>query len=204
MNDTRKNITRLKRRLWTQNKIARKIGQILHEESHSIQPRILLIRIITSLIPQYSGMRVRTHILRVAGIKIGHGSVIMGTPILYGAGKIVSRLQIGSDAVINIGCTFDLNAPISIGDHVAIGHNVLFLTSSHRMDNSVHRAGSVFTKPITVKNGAWIGARSIIMPGVTVGAGSVVGAGAVVTKDVPPDTLVGGVPARAIYEMSGD
>ncbi|MBX0328820.1 acyltransferase [Oscillochloris sp. ZM17-4] len=160
------------------------------------------MHIITSLIPRYTGIRARARILKVFGIHVGHGSTIMGTPFLYGSGDIYHRLCIGDNVVINIGCTFELNEHINIGDHVAIGHEVMILTSSHHIDQTVHRAGPLFTAPVCIENGAWIGARSVIMPGVTVGSGSVVGAGAIVTKNVPPNTLVGGVPARMIRAIN--
>jgi maltose O-acetyltransferase len=82
-----------------------------------------------------------------------------------------------------------------------LGHEVMLMTSSHEIGSDEHRAGPLYTAPITIKDGVWIGSRSVVLPGVTVGAGSVVAAGAIVTKDVPPHTLVGGVPARIIREI---
>jgi maltose O-acetyltransferase len=126
----------------------------------------------------------------------------MGTPRLYGPGKVLQQLRIGDHTIINIGCVFDLNGKIIIGDHVGVGHEVMLLTSSHQIGGTIHRAGPLFTAPITIEDGAWIGARSVVMPGITIGAGSIVGAGAIVTKDVPPNTMVGGVPARVIRIIS--
>ncbi|NNJ11086.1 acyltransferase [Chloroflexales bacterium ZM16-3] len=202
MDNTEKNLTRSDDLTPTAHEIITKIGQILHEELSPLQPRLILIRFMTSLIPRYAGTRLRAHILRAAGIQIGHGSILMGTPLLYGEGKIIRQLHIGGYTVINIGCVFDLSGPIMIGDHVAIGHEVMFLTSSHQIDKAIHRAGPLFTAPITIEDGAWIGARSVVMPGITIGAGSIVGAGAIVTKDVPPNTMVGGVPARVIRTIT--
>jgi maltose O-acetyltransferase len=74
----------------------------------------------------------------------------------------------------------------------------MLLTSSHHIGNQIHRAGPLTTAPVIIENGTWIGARSVVLPGVTVGAGSVVASGAIVTRNVPPNTLVGGVPARVL------
>ncbi|NTU65300.1 MAG: hypothetical protein HGB05_18340 [Chloroflexi bacterium] len=72
-------------------------------------------------------------------------------------------------------------------------------TPANRSDQ---RAGATFSAPVTIQDGTWLGARCIVLPGVTVGRGSVVGAGSVVTKDVPPNTLVGGVPAKVIRSIN--
>jgi maltose O-acetyltransferase len=171
---------------------------VIREEAGALHPRFILMNLIGSLIPHYVGARLRRGLLKRAGIVVGRGTIIMGMPRMHGAGDIRHRLHIGGNVVINVGCFFDLNAPVTIGDHVALGHEVMILTSSHRIGSEEHRAGPLYTAPVTIKDGAWIGSRSIVLPGVTVGAGSVVGAGAIVTKDVPPRTLAGGVPARVI------
>jgi maltose O-acetyltransferase len=178
--------------------LAGKISMVIHEELGALHPRLILVNLVGGLIPHYVGARLRRRILALAGVEIGQGTVIMGMPRMHGPGTIHRRLHIGGNVVINVGCFFDLNAPISIGNHVALGHEVMLLTSSHYIGGEEHRAGPLYVAPVTIKEGAWIGSRSIVLPGVTVGAGSVVGAGAIVTKDVPPHALVGGVPARVI------
>ncbi|WP_129631026.1 acyltransferase [Candidatus Oscillochloris fontis] len=178
-----------------------KLGHIVYEETYAFQPRFLLLALILRFIPRYSGMRLRTRLLRAFGIQIGHGTIILGTPHMHGTGKIHQRLRIGGHVTLNTDCFFDLNAPITIGNHVAIGHEVMFLTSSHQIEFPHHRAGNVTTAGVTIEDGAWIGSRCIILPGITIGTGSVVAAGAVVTKDVPPNTLMGGVPAKRIREL---
>jgi maltose O-acetyltransferase len=178
-----------------------RIRRVVREELGPLQPRLLLAGMASRLIPHYVASRLRTAILRLAGLQIGSGTLIWGTPQISGPGQVARRLTIGAAVVINIGCFFDLNDTIAIGDHVAIGHEVLFLTASHAIGGSFHRAAALRTAPVRVERGAWIGARSLILPGVTVGAGSIVAAGSVVAKDVPPDTLVGGVPARPIRAL---
>jgi len=182
-------------------KLATKIGSVFQAEVGSFHFRFFIIKLITGIIPYYVGVRLRTHILRFAGIDIGHSTIVMGTPHMHGFGDIRRRLHIGNHVVINISCLFDLNAPIFIGDHVALGQEVILMTSSHHIGTPQHRAGKLYSAQVTIEEGAWVGARAVILPGVTVGAGSIVGAGAIVVKDVPPHTLVGGVPARVIRKI---
>lgn len=179
-----------------------KLARVLREESLSLQPRLLLAHMIAELIPRFTGGRIRSQILRATGFHIGHGSVILGMPLIYGVGNLRGRLSIGEHVMINIGCVFDLSAPITIGDETAIGHEVMILTSSHHIGQPSRRAGPLTAEPVVIEPGAWLGARSIVLPGVTVGAGSVIGAGAIVTKSVPANTLVGGVPAHVIRTLT--
>jgi acetyltransferase-like isoleucine patch superfamily enzyme len=108
-----------------------------------------------------------------------------GLPKLSGPGPIASRLQIGAHAGFNDGCEFDLTAPITIGNYVCVGHEVRFLTT-------LHREGIKTAAPITVADGVWLGARCTLLGGVTVGPGSVIGAGVTVEADVPANTLMTG------------
>jgi maltose O-acetyltransferase len=122
-------------------------------------------------------------------------------PTFCGQGPIQRRLSIGERTWVNVGCFFELQDEIQIGDGVSIGHDVMFLTSSHQIGRHGWRAGAATTAPISVGSGVWIGARSVILPGVTLGAGSVVAAGSIVNKDVGADTLVAGVPAKMVRSL---
>lgn len=121
-----------------------------------------------------------------------------GVPRWSGSGPIRSRLSVGSGCWINIGCHFELNDTISIDDGVAIGHDVLILTSTHKLGRNTRRAGELVTGPVVIGPGAWIGARSVILPGVEIGAGAVVSAGSVVNAEVPANTVVAGAPASVV------
>jgi maltose O-acetyltransferase len=100
-----------------------------------------------------------------------------------------------------VDCFFDLNDAITIQSHASLGHEVMLLTASHSIGVGMQGAGDLVTAPIVVGRGAWIGARAMVLPGVTIGVGSIVAAGALVARDVPGNTLVGGVPARVIRQL---
>lgn len=105
---------------------------------------------------------------------------------------------IGSGSGLGVNCS--VHGPLKIGNNVMMGPDVTILTHTHnieRTDIPMGRQGST-VKEVSVGNDVWIGMRSIIMPGVRIGNGVVIGAGAVVTKDVPDFAIVGGVPARII------
>jgi len=137
------------------------------------------------IFPPFALNRSRRLALKACGIRTGNATLFWGLPKLTGPGSITSRLQIGSHCGFNDGCVFDLTAPITIGNHVSVGHEVRFLTS-RRQD------GVEIAAPITVADGVWLGARCILLGGVTVGAGTVIGAGVTVATDVPPNTLMTG------------
>lgn len=105
------------------------------------------------------------------------------------------KVIIGKGTVINHGCLLYTTGGIEIGQHVSISSGAWLMTGSHDMQDA--NFVDVY-KPIIIGDRAWIGARSTILGGVTVGAGSVVMAGAVVTRDVPPCAVVGGIPAKVI------
>lgn len=104
--------------------------------------------------------------------------------------------QIGKHVFINHACSFLDMGGITIEDHVLLGPKVNLITENHPLDPADRRA--LICKPIVIKRNAWIGAAATILPGVTVGENAVVAAGAVVLKDVPANTVVGGVPAKII------
>lgn len=106
------------------------------------------------------------------------------------------NITIGKDVFINSGCHFQDQAGIEIGDGALIGHNVVLATINHDLDPKENRKNHY--APIKIGTHVWIGSNATILPGVTVGDYAVVAAGAVVTKDVPAMTVVGGVPAKVL------
>lgn len=106
------------------------------------------------------------------------------------------NIHIGNRVFINSGCRFQDQGGIFIGDNCLIGHNVVLATLNHPIDPS-DRA-SLLPAPIRLGNNVWIGANATVLSGISIGENSVVAAGAVVTKDVPANCVVGGVPAKVI------
>lgn len=179
-----------------------KLARVVREELSGLHPRLLLIQALLAPLPAHVGSRMRVYALRAAGFQIGHGCVMWGLPTITGGAQLYTNLTIGRNCVFNVGCFFDLGAPIGIGDQVAVGHQVMLLTNSHELGPRSYRAGPLFSKPITIEDGAWLGARSVVLPGVSIGTGAVVAAGAVVAKNVAPNTIVGGVPAQVIRSLA--
>jgi acetyltransferase-like isoleucine patch superfamily enzyme len=111
------------------------------------------------------------------------------------------EISVGRNVFVNQNCTFYDLGGLDIADDVMIGPNVSIITSGHPIAPSQRRA-SVIARPIAIERNAWIAAGATIIGGVTVGENSVVAAGSVVTRNVPPNTLVGGNPARIIRSIA--
>ena len=123
-------------------------------------------------------------------LRLGHeSSVAMGCFI---TGR---HITIGSNSVINRFTYLDGRAPLYIGNNVNVSHYCLIQTLTHDPQNQDFVC---LERPVVIEDHVWLGARAVIMPGVTVGEGAVVAAGAIVTKDVKPYTIVAGNPARFI------
>lgn len=128
---------------------------------------------------------------RMMGLKLGSRSILdMDQYFLK-----ISNLQIGDNSHINRKCTLDARAGLQIGNNVSISHNVSIISGSHDYKSpKFDYCGA----PIVLEDYAWIGINATILQGVTIGKGAVVSAGAVVTKDVAPFAVVGGIPATVI------
>jgi acetyltransferase-like isoleucine patch superfamily enzyme len=107
------------------------------------------------------------------------------------------NISVGRAVFIGADCAFSGHAPINIADQVMIAHKVNLVTAGPPVDPDERRS-FITAAPITLDTNVWIGAAATVLPGVTIGTDSVVAAGAVVTHDVPPATLVAGVPATVI------
>jgi maltose O-acetyltransferase len=180
-----------------------KLRTLVREELGERHVRLWLAHAFGLLLPDRVGGRVRAALLRLAGLRIGRGTMLAGMPSILGAAGVEGLLSVGPGCWFNVRCTLDVQAELNIGDGVRLGQEVMILTQTHEMGPSARRAGALCARPVRIGDGAWIGARATILPGVTVGRGAVVAAGAVVVHDVPPDTLVAGVPARVIRSLDG-
>lgn len=155
-------------------------------------------------LPSSAMFRTRTAMLRAAGVKIGAHSLIQGKMRLTGKGNPCELLTIGENTLVTGGLHVDLGAPVRIGNMVRIGHDVSLLTINHAVGPFYLRAGTSFFGEIVIEDGCWLASRCTVLPGVTIGAGAIVAAGSVVTRDVPKHTLVAGVPARFVRELNED
>jgi maltose O-acetyltransferase len=178
-----------------------KLLQVIYDETAEFHLRLTLANLLLTPLPMYVGGRLRAIVLRLAGFNIGSGTIICGLPRIRGRDNLYKQLKIGNGCIINVGCLLDLGASITIGDRAGIGHEVMILTTTHAVGSALCRYGTPHQLPVTISPGAWIGARCTILPGVTIGAGAVVAAGSVVNKDVAPNTLVAGVPARVVKQL---
>lgn len=140
------------------------------------------------------------------GSKAIRGALVRGFAEHAGAGldiqkgaQISRSLSIGDNSGVGINCI--LQGKVSIGDNVMMGPEVWIYTRNHKhsdVDIPMKEQGFETEKPVSIGNDIWIGSRVTILPGVNVGDGAIIGTGSVVTKDVPPYTIVGGNPAKVL------
>lgn len=128
---------------------------------------------------------------------LGDGAFIRG-PLFVDYGYNIS---IGDHTFVNYNLTALDVAPITIGAHCQIATAVQLLTATHPLDAELRRAGWESAEPISIGNNVWLGGGVIVCPGVTIGDDTVIGAGSVVTKDVPANCLAVGNPARVIRQL---
>jgi maltose O-acetyltransferase len=139
----------------------------------------------------------RAELLRRCGIPVGEGTTIQASCRFAGL-----DVSIGRDCYIGFQCAFVASqASITIGDNVFVAHRVNLCTATHPVADRTQRAGPTQWFPITIGGGSWLGTGVSVLPGVTIGEGCVVAAGAVVTDDCAPDGLYAGVPARRVRDL---
>jgi maltose O-acetyltransferase len=143
-------------------------------------------------------IRVRSLLLTLQGGNV-HGSA----RLFPGTSIVGTDLVVGPRTFVNSGCHLDATEQLIIGADVHLSPRVMVLTVSHAIAGPERRGGGVERAPVTIEDGAWIGAGAIIFPGVTVGRGAVVGAGSIVTRDVEADHLYAGTPAKSIRVLPG-
>ncbi len=168
------------------------VGKIINRLTAVITETSVFLVHLFGLIPSHT---VRKVIQQSAGIKIGKGSTIHMGAVFYEP----KGIEIGDDTVIGENPVLDGRDRLKIGNHVALSSEVMVYNSQHDIHDATFKA---ISKPVTIEDYVFIGPRAIILPGVTVGKGAVVAAGAIVTKDVEPFTVVAGVPAKKIGDRN--
>jgi acetyltransferase-like isoleucine patch superfamily enzyme len=184
--------------------------------THHIFERIRTGEIIRQTDPEYSKMmevvartkalssklnsstdvdQIRDRLSEIIGSELDKSTTIFA-PFYTNFGRFIS---IGKNVFINHACSFLDMGGITIEDDVLIGPKVNLITENHPLDPADRK--SLICKPITIQRNAWIGAAATILPGVTIGENAIVAAGAVVSKDVPANTIAGGVPAKVLRNL---
>lgn len=155
----------------------------------------------------YRDAEKRAAILRELLGEMGN-NVTIDTPFHCNLGK---NIFLGSDVIVGMNCTFVDDRAITIGNRVLIASDVQICTASHpvlpqeRLVDGWKEKGTTFfrtwARPVVIKDGVWIGAKSVILPGVTIGENAVIGAGSVVNKDIPANCVAVGNPCRVIRRL---
>lgn len=169
-------------------------GSELHQVMHDVSQEAL--KLTAKLNGQYhTPEEIRELFSMIIGKPVDR-TFNMFPPFYTDCGK---NIIVGKDVFINSGCRFQDQGGIAIGDGVLIGHNVVLATLNHDIDP--RKRSTMHPAPIVIGNNVWIGANATVVPGVTIGDGAVIAAGAVVSKDVPANVIVGGVPAKIIKKI---
>ncbi len=181
----------MKDRMGTELNAMEVLAKILIRVFHILLDiELMVLAVICALIPLHS---IRNFFLRLAGVKIGkHSFIHMGVRFFYPHG-----VRIGQGTIVGDHCFLDGRAPLRIGNHVDIASQVLIYNSEHDINSE---GFDPTYGEVEIEDYVFIGPRVTILPGVKIGKGSVIAAGAVVTSEVKPFEIVGGVPAKVIGE----
>ncbi|GIG02717.1 acyltransferase [Catellatospora citrea] len=142
---------------------------------------------------------VRFVMYRLAGVRLQQSKIAPGLFI----GGPPSNLTIGHNTSINVDCFFDCLAKVTLGRNVMVGMGAMIVTSDHEVGPDGTAQHQVIGRDVVIGDGVWLGARSTVLPGVTIGEGTIISAGAVVTRDCRPRAIYAGVPARLAGHLGG-
>lgn len=164
---------------------------------------MFFVRLICKFLLHLPAIRYKPSVYRLLGVKTvpsNGGGFFLGNPMVIGK---YSNIVLHNNSEVERGCTLVAKERIEIGENSTLAYGVMVLTSAdpNGPKNKLSQIYPPVKAPVLIGNDCWIGARSVILPGVTIGDFSVVSAGAVVTKDVPPHSLVAGVPATVKKEL---
>jgi acetyltransferase-like isoleucine patch superfamily enzyme len=166
-----------------------KIGEVLGPQRHDY--------VLNHLVNRLPFVEPRMRLYAALGVRLADWK---STTIMLGTRIAAPRLlEIDANTIIGPRCSLDARGAITIGRNVNISGGAMFQTGKHDVDSPTFDAAFL---PIVVGDRAWIAQNALVLPGVTIGEGAVVAAGCVVTKDVPPYTVVGGAPARRLRDRT--
>ena len=169
-------------------------GSELHQTMHELSQEALKITV--ELNGHYhTPEEVRKLFSRLIGKPVDNTFALF-PPFYTDCGK---NIHVGKNVFINSGCRFQDQGGIIIGDGALIGHNAVLATLNHDIDPK--KRSTMHPAPITIGKDVWIGANATIIPGVEIGDGAIIAAGAVVTQNVPPNVIAGGVPAKVLKKI---
>jgi len=169
----------------------------------AIHLKYKLANLMCGILPDDASGPIRTWLYRKIGLDVTHGAfIISNMRLVSGMEGFYDKLHIGSGTVIGSRVTINLDGEVTLGTNVSIGPDVIIYTGTHPLGpGSQRRLSEIIARPVKIEDGCWIGLAATILPGVTIGHGSVVAAGAVVSQDVPPDSYVEGNPGRVIKQL---
>jgi acetyltransferase-like isoleucine patch superfamily enzyme len=159
-----------------------------------------LVNLLFNLTPLTRGFGLRARLLRMAGVDCARSARVVAS-----ARIVITNVSIGEDTFIGhqVLITGSQKARITIGSFVDIAPRVVIVSGSHKIDMvGEHSAGTLTTDKVLLEDGVWIGANSTVLPGVTIGRKAVVGAGSVVTRDIPPFCVAVGNPCRPMRQWN--
>ena len=166
---------------------------------------LFFLRLRGAKIPLSSYIGGKRKIKKAKYLKVGKGTRIhSGAKFLcYDSNfdqKLNPEIKIGNDVYINDDCLIIATDKVTIEDHASFGHRVELITDNHGLDVEVasYLENPIISKPVTIQEGAWLGNNVIVLPGVTIGKKAVIGAGSIVTHDIPPYSIAVGSPAKVI------
>ena len=165
--------------------------------------KLRLANMICGLLPDFGSGALRSRVYRMVGFDIGAGAVIAGNlELVSGMPAFYEKLRIGPGCNIANRVTINLDGDVRLGSNVSLGPFVRIYSGTHAIGpGSNRRAPQVVAKPVVVEDGCWIGLGAMLLPGVRVGRGSIVAAGAVVEGEIPPDSYVAGNPGKVTQKL---
>jgi acetyltransferase-like isoleucine patch superfamily enzyme len=180
-----------------------RLAYYAQEMVHQVHLKLRLANLVCGLLPDFGSGVLRSRLYRLIGMDIGAEASIAGNiEFVGGLPGFYTKIHIGSGANIANRVTISLDAEVHLGSNVSLGPYVKIYTGTHPIGPGSNRRGpEVVAKSVFIENGSWIGLGAIVLPGVTIGHGSIVAAGAVVDEDVPPDSYVAGNPAKVVQQL---